>query len=225
MYPLRRQNRQSTHGIATTESPYTGACLGKALPLEDLISSSCMSEAWVRAAIVVRVNSLLSGSSGIRSELVDRILDLLRYNIVPRVPLHGSISASGDLSPLSYIGACIQGKSTSSVLAGEERSITTADVSFARFGLRPITLAAKEGLAIVNGTAFSAAVGALVMHDASGLLVLSQVLTAMSVEALCGTSESFDPFFATVRPHPGQVSCTSHKPKRSANDVLGGIGP
>ena len=72
--------------------------------------------------------------------------------------------------------------------------------------LEPIRLQPKEGLAIVNGTAVSCAVGALALHDAHGLAVLSQAVTAMSVEALLGTEESFDALFAKVRPHPGQVT-------------------
>lgn len=88
---------------------------------------------------------------------------------------------------------------------GQDRRLTTADVAFAEVGLRPVSLAAKEGLALVNGTAFSSGVGALVMHDACGLCELAQVLTAMSVEALRGTVESFHPFLAAVRAHSGQV--------------------
>ena len=190
--------------------PGLTSILNSALPLEDPILSTCMPEAWVRAAILIRINSLVHGHSAVRPAVVERLLDLLQKDIVPRIPLHGSISASGDLSPLSYIAGVIQGESNISVYAGdrklEHRCITTADRALAKAQIEPITLAAKEGLSIVNGTALSAAVGALALHDAHGLAVVSQVLTAMSVEALCGTSESFDPFFAEVRPHPGQVS-------------------
>ena len=219
IYPPTYQKTRSAHGPTAYGSKFPEHCLREALPLEDPISSSCMPEAWVRSAIAIRVNPLISGSSGIRSIVVDRILDLLRYNILPRVPLHGSISASGDLSPLSYIGSCVQGKSNSSVLTGKDRSVTTAAIAFKEVDLIPVTLAAKEGLAIVNGTAFSAAVGTLVMHDASGLALLSQVLTAMSVEALYGTAESFHPFFATVRAHPGQVSYTRRAKIKTKSDI------
>lgn len=80
-----------------------------------------------------------------------------------------------------------------------------ADVAMAEAKLNPVSLAAKEGLAIVNGTAFSSGVGALVMHDACGLGALAQVLSAMSVETLSGSAESFHPYFAAVRAHLGQV--------------------
>lgn len=80
-----------------------------------------------------------------------------------------------------------------------------ADVAMAEVKLDPVLFAAKEGLAVVNGTAFSAGVGALAIHDACGLVTLAQVLSPMSVEALRGSSESFHPYFAAVRAHPGQV--------------------
>ena len=184
--------------------------LGRALPLEDPVMTNCMQEAWVRAAILIRINSLVHGHSAVRPVVVEKLLGLLEKDIVPCIPLHGSISASGDLSPLSYIGGVVQGEANLTVWAGDRRShqryVTTATRALADAGIQPLKLAAKEGLAIVNGTAISASVGALAIHDAHGLAVLSQILTAMGVEALGGTSESFDPFFAEVRPHPGQVS-------------------
>lgn len=149
------------------------------------------------------------------------MLGLLTEDIVPRVPLRGSISASGDLSPLSYIAGALQGKPSITVWAGDRhagrRRIVTAKVALAEASINPIKLIAKEGLAIVNGTAFSAAVGALALHEAHHLAVLSQVLTAMSVEALHGAGESFDPFFAAVRPHPGQIESS-----RNIFSFLGG---
>jgi len=125
---------------------------------------------------------------------------------MPLVPLRGSISASGDLSPLSYIGSTIQGKPNTLVMTGEKkkRYVCRADIAMAEKSIGKIHLGPKEGLAIVNGTAASTSVGALVMHEAMCQVTLAQILTAMSVEALLGTDESFDPFFSHVRPHPGQ---------------------
>lgn len=127
---------------------------------------------------------------------------------MPMIPLRGSISASGDLSPLAYIAATIQGKPSLRVMSKNNQSLY-ADVAFMKAGLEPVKLQAKEGLAIVNGTAISAAASVLAIHDTNGLALLAQILTAMSVEALSGTDESFHPFFAEVRPHPGQV-CKSN---------------
>ena len=159
---------------------------------------------WARAAILIRINSLVKGCSGVRPVVVERLQDLLRHDIIPMIPLRGSISASGDLSPLSYIGGAIQGKPTIRILSNEHQDLY-ADQAFCKAGLLPLSLQAKEGLAIVNGTAISTAAGALALHDAHGLAVLSQIVTSMSVEALTGTAESFHPFLGESRPHPGQV--------------------
>jgi phenylalanine ammonia-lyase len=185
--------------------------LENALPADD--PNTCMPESWTRASIIIRINSLASAYSGVRPILITSMMDLLKHNIIPRIPLRGSISASGDLMPLSYVAGTLLGKPTLTVSATDSntgaRRVTTADVALAESSLKPLRLGPKEGLAIVNGTAVSTGVGALAIHEAHGLAVLSQVLTAMSVEALLGTSESFHPFFAKVRPHPGQIE-TSH---------------
>ncbi|MCJ1315430.1 hypothetical protein MMC15_000749 [Xylographa vitiligo] len=135
------------------------------------------------------------------------MLDLLKNDITPRIPLRGSISASGDLVPLAYIGGTLEGKRGTMVWVGRkaDRRAVTADVALEMSHLKPIKLGPKEGLALINGTAVSCGVAALAVHEINNMAVLSQVLAAMSVEALCGTDESFDPFFAAVRPHQGQT--------------------
>lgn len=173
-------------------------------------AATCMPEAWVRASMVVRLNSLAAGASGVRTQITERLCQMLNCDIVPVVPLRGSISASGDLIPLSYIGAVLQGKKYASAFVGPRlprglRRPMRADVALAQAKLPPLDVHAKEGLAIVNGTAVSAGVAALAAHECMNLAALSQVLTAMSVEALCGTDESFDPFIAQMRLHPGQI--------------------
>ncbi|RAL10374.1 aromatic amino acid ammonia-lyase [Aspergillus homomorphus CBS 101889] len=161
---------------------------------------------WVRGAILLRINSLLRGQSAIRPVLLDRLQALLTHNIIPMVPIRGSISASGDLSPLAYISGVIQGKPTIRVFsAANQKGDLYADEALASASITPVDLTAKEGLAVVNGTAISAACGSLVLHDVQQLAVLSQILTAMTVEALLGSPESFHRFFGEVRPHPGQV--------------------
>ena len=168
-----------------------------------------MPECWIRASILLRLNSLAHGASGIIYAVVERLLQLLQRDIIPRVPIRGSISASGDLSPLAYVGGVLQGKPSLSVWTGNrtngQRRVERADIALAEVCIDPIVLGAREGLALVNGTSVSSAVAALAMHEALGLAGLCQVLTAMSVEALHGTDESFDPFFGNVRPQWGQV--------------------
>ncbi|GMF71797.1 unnamed protein product [Aspergillus oryzae] len=175
------------------------------LSLEHAAESQHLPLPWVRAAVLLRLNSLVKGHSGVRPVIVDRLRDLLVKNIIPMVPMRGSISASGDLSPIAYISGVLQGKPTIRVFRPGIGRDVYADEALAEAGVAPISLTAKEGLAIVNGTAMSAACATLVLHDTHQLAMLSQILTAMTVEALLGSPESFDPFFAEVRPHPGQI--------------------
>jgi phenylalanine ammonia-lyase len=187
-----------------------------------------MPESWVRAMMLIRLNSLVSGASGVRLATIETMFQLLRQNIIPLVPMRGSISASGDLSPLSYIGSTVQGKPNVLVMAGEEdnRQVSRADTAMAAKSIPKIHLGPKEGLAIVNGTAASTSVGALAMHEVMCQAALAQILTAMSVEALLGTDESFDPFFSKVRPHPGQIDTanTIHGLLRGSSLVQRGDG-
>jgi len=180
------------------------------LSLNDPNAATCMPEAWARASMLIRLNSLAGGASGIRPCLADNLVQLLNKDIVPRIPMRGSISASGDLSALAWIGALMQGKTSATCLAGTRdgtgaRHVTTADVALKDAGIDPVSFHAKEGLAVVNGTAVSAAVAALAAHESFQLAALSEALTAMSVEALRGSDESFEPFIARIRPHPGQI--------------------
>ena len=180
------------------------------LPLNDPLAATCMPESWARASMIIRLNSLSGGASGIRVDIAESLVNLLNKDVVPRIPVRGSISASGDLSALAWIGAVMQGKLSATAFAGPRdvdgaRRVTRADIALEEAGIAPISLHAKEGLAIVNGTAVSAGVAALAAHESLNLAALSQVLTAMSVEALRGSDESFEPFIAQVRPHPGQV--------------------
>lgn len=182
-----------------------------ALPLLDPLHSSSMPESWVRGSILCRMNSLLRGHSGVRWELLQKMNDLLSANITPLVPLRGSISASGDLAPLSYVAGCVMGNPRIRVFDGPAafgaRKIVSCREALTAHRIEPLPLAPKEGVGLTNGTAFSAAVASLVLNDAVHLALLSQVCTAMGTEALAGSRGSFDPFIHDIaRPHPGQVS-------------------
>ncbi|KAJ8519928.1 hypothetical protein ONZ45_g3176 [Pleurotus djamor] len=183
----------------------------EALPLQDPFGLA-MPESWVRGAILIRMNSLIRGHSGVRWELIEKMNDLLRANVTPVVPLRGSISASGDLQPLSYIAGALYGNPNIRVFDGERtsafgpRQIVPSTQALAAHNISPLPLASKEHLGILNGTAFSASVAALALNDAVHMTLLAQVCTAMGTEALAGTRASFDPFIhAVARPHPGQV--------------------
>lgn len=184
------------------------------LPLLDPMGTA-MPESWVRGAILVRMNSLIRGHSGVRRELVAKMNELLRENVTPVVPLRGSISASGDLSPLSYIAGAVIGNPTIRVFDGPAtfgaRKMVPSSKALEDHGITPLPLAAKEHLGILNGTAFSASVAALVLNDAVHMALLAQVCTAMGTEALAGTRLSFDSFIhAVARPHPGQIETAAN---------------
>jgi len=162
----------------------------------------------VKGAMLVRVNSLSRGHSGVRWKVLEAILAFLNRGLVPCVPLRGSISASGDLSPLSYIAASICGHPDVRVFdtTTSPPSVHYANEIIEKYGLEKITLAPKEGLGILNGTAFSCSAGALALHEAECLATLTQVTTALTVEAMTGQVGSFDEFIHDVtRPHDGQV--------------------
>ncbi|KAH8901471.1 putative phenylalanine ammonia-lyase [Thozetella sp. PMI_491] len=173
----------------------------------DSTSMTSMPEAWVRAAMLVRCNTLIRGHSAVRYSIIKMLERLINEDYVPLVPLRGSISASGDLSPLSYISGVLEGNPKLSVWTGqdESRALISANQALEDLHLDPVTFGPKEALGLINGTAVSAGVAALALNEVHQLAVLSQALTAMGVEALCGTAESFHPFLAQVRPHPGQI--------------------
>ncbi|KAL8872928.1 MAG: hypothetical protein Q9174_001531 [Haloplaca sp. 1 TL-2023] len=177
------------------------------LPLKYDVTT-IMPESWVRASMLVRLNSLAHGASGVTPSTIQTLLQLLNSNVTPKVPLYGSISASGDLSPLAYIAGALEGRPSVAVHTGvkghDQRHTKRADVAMDQNSIKPAALTAREALALVNGTSVSAGVAALAAHEALNLAGLVQILSAMSVEALQGTDESFDPFIAAVRPHPGQ---------------------
>ncbi|KAF9048230.1 phenylalanine ammonia-lyase [Hymenopellis radicata] len=193
-----------------------------ALPLLDPLASTSMPESWVRGAILVRINSLIRGHSGVRWELIAKMAELLQANITPLVPLRGSISASGDLSPLSYIAGTLMGNPSIRVFDGPAafgaRQVVSSVEALKEHNIAPISLASKEHLGILNGTAFSASVGALALNDAAHLAMLAQVCTAMGTEVLLGERMNYAPFIhAVARPHPGQTEAA-----RTIWDLLSG---
>lgn len=158
----------------------------------------------VRGAMAVRVNSCVRGHSGVRLSVLQSIVDMLNAGLVPCIPLRGTISASGDLSPLSYIAGAICGHPDVRVFDTANNVVLSAPEALKKYGLPTVKLASKEGLGLVNGTAVSAAAGALAQYDAECLAMLAQANTALSVEALQGHVGSFAEFIHAIRPHAGQ---------------------
>lgn len=171
-----------------------------------------MPRSWVKATILIRCNTVSRGHSAVCLNVIESLNSLITKGITPVVPLRGSISASGDLSPLSYIAGTVSGNPDVMVQVGYGQQSLTVPASRAlkAAGMQPVVLGPKEGLGLLNGTATSAAVGSLALFDSHNLVLLSQVLTGMSVEALLGSYGSFHPFIAQIRPHPGQVEAAAN---------------
>lgn len=174
---------------------------------DQYLSSHAMPVAWVRATMLVRCNHILRGHSGVRLEIIEAMLKLLRESLTPIVPLRGSISASGDLMPLSYLVAVLEGNPDVKVHWDRkpEAQIVSTSTALEIAGLTPFVFGPKEGLGMINGAAASAAVGSLAAHEASRLLILAQSLTGLTCEAMMGNVENYHDFPARVRPHPGQI--------------------
>ena len=169
----------------------------------DSTLSQAMPPAWVKGTMLVRCNSIARGHSAVSLHVIETIVALLKNNLTPIIPLRGSISASGDLSPLSYIAGTITGNPDIFVKASS--GIISAKQALQQINIDPIVLGPKEGLGLMNGTATSAAVGSLALYETHQIAVLSQVLTAMALEALIGSAGNYDSFLAKVRPHRGQM--------------------
>lgn len=157
-------------------------------------------EEVVRATLLLRANCLSKGNSGVRTELVERLLYHLNHGILPAIPERGSCGASGDLVPLSYVGAALLGEED--VLY--EGSVRGSAEVLGEHGLEPLELEPKEGLAITNGTSFLTAFAALAAWDAARLASVAEVCTAMASEALLGNKGHFTAFIQEQKPHPGK---------------------
>lgn len=171
------------------------AAVGESLPI-----------AFSRAMLLLRLNALVKGYSGVRVEVVQLLAAMLNRRVHPVIPSRGSVGASGDLAPLAHLASVLIGMGEAEVdgqrLPGSE--------ALARAGLTPIVLEAKEGLALINGTQLMAASGCLALFDADLLVNAAEVACALSVEALKGSIRPFDPRLQSVRPHPGQVAAAEH---------------
>lgn len=164
----------------------------------------------VRAAMLCRANSHLHGGSGIRFELIERFVSMLNANITPHVAEHGSIGASGDLVPLSYIGGCVAGLDGYWVDVADKSTPVPAREALKRIGLEPISLRPKEGLALVNGTSVMTGVATTCAYDAGNCVAVALGVHALMFQALVGTNQSFHPFIHAHKPHKGQVAVAKH---------------
>lgn len=155
----------------------------------------------VRGAILLRINSLSQGFSGVSFELIEKMIEFLNKDIIPFVPLKGSVGASGDLAPLSFIGLCIIGEGY--ILENKEMMPTYFVLK--RKNIKPYKLKEKEGIALINGTQFSLSILIHSFFEFESLFKLAIISSLFSFVALDGDILSFDPFLGKIRCSPKQV--------------------
>jgi histidine ammonia-lyase len=157
------------------------------------------------AVIAIRVATLAQGHSGVRTELLDQLCSLLNERVLPRIPEEGSVGASGDLTPLSYLGSLVIGEREA--LLGDR--ILPAAEALAECGLAPLQLEPKESLALMNGTSVMTAIACLCFERAEQLARLAAAVTATIADVTHGNREHFDPRLDAAKPHPGQRACAA----------------
>ncbi|MBQ7568013.1 histidine ammonia-lyase [bacterium] len=169
-----------------------------------------------RAMMGLRVNSLANGFSGVRIELLQALLDMLNHGIAPLIPSHGSVGASGDLAPLAHMALGLLGE-------GEvyyKGNVVPAAEALKAEGLEPFVLAAKEGLALINGTQFMTAVGGLALARAGRVVKAADIIGALTTEAVLGTDTSVHALLHAVRGHECQRQVASNMRRLLANSEI-----
>jgi histidine ammonia-lyase len=207
-------NRQIVYGVTTGFGAFKNCVIPpdqvQQLQRNILMShavgvGTLLDEATTRAMMLIRANTLAKGYSGIREETLHLLVEMLNQGVHPAVPSQGSLGASGDLAPLAHMALPLIGLGE----AVYQGVTLPGGEALARAGLSPVTLQAKEGLALTNGTAFMAAVGVLTTLQAENLACVADVAGALSLEALHGTPRAFDERIHAVRPHPRQIACAA----------------
>ncbi len=165
-----------------------------------------LSREEARAMLLLRAHMLALGYSGVRAEIVERMVEMLNADLVPLVPEQGSLGASGDLAPLAHLALPLVGRGEVLI---HGRAVP-AGQALADAGLQPLVLQAKEGLALVNGTQGMVAVGILAADRVARLAKAADVAAAMTIEAALGTDRPFDERLQALRPHPGQAASAAN---------------
>jgi len=161
-----------------------------------------LPEPVVRLTMVMKVVALARGYSGVRPQLVDALCALINGNVCPRIPSQGSVGASGDLAPLAHMAGVLLGYGDAT-LQGEKLSASEA---LSRIGLKPMTLAPKEGLALLNGTQISTALALAAVFRTEQVLAASVAAGALAADAIKGSDTPFDDRIQQVRGHAGQIA-------------------
>ncbi len=220
---LNRPDAPPVYGINTgfgifanrSVSPDDSAKLSRNLILSHAVAvGDPFPEDVVRAAMLIRANTLALGHSGIRPEVVETLLTMLNEGLTPVVPQQGSLGSSGDLAPLCHLALVFttddrneESESGAATLSGQQLSGKAAMLAA---NISRVVLGTKESLALINGATFSAAVTALAAADAANLIRHAELCTAMALEALLGVSDALDPRIHAARTHTGQSDVATH---------------
>jgi histidine ammonia-lyase len=173
----------------------------------------------VRAMLLLRANSLVKGYSGVRPVIVETLLAMLNKGVHPVVPQKGSVGSSGDLAPLAHLAHVLIGEGQ----AYYQNEQLPGKVAMQRAGIEPVTLLAKEGLSLCNGTQAMTAVGALAVYDALNLGNIADIAGALTAEALEGITAAFDSEIQEVRPHRGQTETAGNlRTLLTGSEILAG---
>ena len=203
-------NNKVIYGITTGFGKFSDVTISgedcKKLQRNLIISHACgagksFSNEIVKTIMLLRANALAKGYSGIRLSTLKTLIEMINSGVCPIIPEKGSLGASGDLAPLSHMVLTMLGEGTAEykgeILPGKE--------AMEKAGLEIVELTAKEGLALINGTQAMTAVGALAVYDSINLLKISDIAASLTLEALRGIRDAFDPRIHILRPHNGQI--------------------
>ena len=212
---LVEQAAENTYGVNTGFGRFVSESIAddqiEELQLRLLRSHACgvgdpYPDEVVRAAMLLRANALAKGFSGARIETVELLIECLNRGVLPYVPSRGSVGASGDLAPLAHLALPLVGEGR----AWFEETLQAGGDALAAAGLEPVTLAAKEGLSLINGTQFMAAMAALGLVRARRLARTADLACALSLEALQGSRTSFHAAIHQARPLRGQLDSAAN---------------
>lgn len=219
------QEERVIYGVTTGFGALSGQSISRQdarLLQENILMShaagvgDCLDEETVRAMMALRIKDLARGHSGIRLETVELLIELLNRGVCPVVPEKGSVGASGDLAPLAHLSLVLIGLGEA-FYRGRRMAGTEA---LRRCDTKPLQLEAAEGLALVNGTQMTTAIGGLALYDTLRLAKLADIAASMSLEVLMGSRTEFDPRIHQVRAHPGQAAAADNMARITQNSEI-----